>query len=435
MQRHRLAVSLIYDVLLFAILVSLAAAALLPAITTSIPRTISLEKHRELDVDDTLHTMLATRPDTFTYTFAGTILDTTATSLGVNTSSPGLYTMIRDWILTNNPQHETYASLIAEDLASQLQIPTLTGSIRLNILTSDLHTQLQEDLTAYLDARFQGRYTYNLTALWHPLIGIPFGGSLHIGPRPPLQTSHVASRQIATPIPPAIHIRNTTINLTNHAIDRYLTDINLTGNSTIPQITHLRSTLNAYLHHQPPYDARPNAQASLDENLTSLLDGILIRGLQNTTNTTVFPGIVNASLDTILTRITTLLHNLTTTLANDTFGSLLGNTHTILTTLNTTTPPLPSWILAPLNTTLAGLLNTTFPSLSDAITALKAWTLNQTEHTANQLLATHITSFTTILLNATDGLAALTDLLETWLLDRLALQTATITLTIWTTQP
>jgi hypothetical protein len=436
MRRDSLALSLIYDTLLFAVLVSLSAAALLPAVTTSITRNTSLEKHRELEVDDTLTTLLDTRPDPFTYTFAGPILDTTASSLGVNTSSPGLYQMIKDWILTNTPRHETTASLLAEDLASQLQIPTSTTThVNLNILTSDLDTQLQAHIKNYLDERLQGRYLYNITAIWHPLVGIPFGGSLTIGPRPPLQTSHVASRTIAVPIPPAIRLGNTTITLTHHGLARYLTDINLTGNTTIPQITSIRTTLNAYLHHQPPYDDRPTAHTSLEENLTSLLDAILIRGLQNTTNATIFPGIVNATITTTLARITTLFTNLTQTALNDTFGGLLDNTHTILTSLNTSTPHLTDWLLTPFNTTLSNLLNTTFPTLPDALNATRTWALNQTEQTTNQLLAPHITAFTDTLLNVTDSLAALNDLLQHWILDRLNIQSAHVTLTIWTTQP
>ncbi len=433
MTRHsdNLALSLLYDTLLFAVMVSLSAAVLLPALTDPHAPLASLEKHRELDVDDTLHTLLATRLDNFSYAFLGTITDHVADTLGINTSSQGLYAELRAWTLANTPRHETYAALIAEDLTSQLRIPTgPTSNLRLNILTEDYDTSLQTALTHDLNLRLQGRYHYNLTARWHPITGLALGGDLTVGPPPPHQTSHVATRHIAVPLAPAIRIHNTTITLTHHALAHQLDLINLSSNTTIPQISNLTTILNAYLHHTPPYTTRPPAADAITENLTSLLDAFLIDGI-HTTNTTILPGIANVTLDALLARLTQAATN---TSLNDTLGALTGTLNHILTGLANTTAPLTSGLLAPLTTSLTHLLNQT-ANLPILLTTAKAWILNQTRAAAHQLLAPAITTLTDTLLEATDGLHTLTFLLNQWLLDRLAIQTATITLTLWTTHP
>jgi len=434
-QRGRLGISLLYDTLLFAVMVSLSAAILLPAVCSPQAPLASLEKHRELEVDDALHSLLASRPETFSYAFCGTITDQVAGSLGVDTTSDGLYGQLRSWILANTPRHETYSSLLAEDLVCQLRVPLgPSGSIRLNVLTADFDASLKAALTAFFSTYFQGKYLYNLSAYWHPIKGLALGGNLSLGPPPPHQTSHVATRLIAVPIAPAIRIGNTTITLTRHGLAHYLNLINLSGNSTIPQIANIRTVLNAYLHHTPPYTSRPPAADAVSENLTSLLDGFLIDGI-HTANRTLFPGIANTTLDRLFARITPALQNATNPLLNETFGDLTGTINRVLSGLNTSLAPLTTGLLTRFNTSLTGLLNLTCPSLPAVLSAAKTWALNQTRATAHQLLAPAIHAFTDALLNATDCLAAFTALLTTWLLDRLALQSATVTLTIWTMQP
>jgi hypothetical protein len=429
------ALSVLYDTLLFAVMVSLSATMLLPAVTTSISRNISLEKHRELTVDDVLRTLLTSRPESFSYTFAGPTLDTVAKGLGVNTTSPGLYDTIRHWILDNEPRHETYAGLIADDLTGQLRIPTPNGTIRLNLLTADFDTQLITSLQDFFTPLFRGRYHYNLTATWHPLKGLRLGGELSLGPPRPTQTSHVATTQIAIPLTPALRIGNTTLLLTHHALARYLTDINLTGNNTIPQVINIRTVLNDYLHHTPPNDTRPSAKDSVQENLTKLLDGILITGIHDTNDTTIFPGVLNATLDALLTPLTNATRH-TNTSTNYSLGDLTDTLDHLLTSVNSTTNlPLTQAFLDHLNNTLSTLFNTTFPTPAHAIQTLKNWTLNQTTSLLNTLLAPLLDTTTDLLLDATDGLAILHDTLQRLILDRLTLPYATITLTIWPVHP
>lgn len=434
--RNQLAVSLLYDTLLFAAMVSLSAVLLIPAIVSPLSRDASLEKHRELQVDDVLHTLLVSRPDSFSYTFCGPLLDTAAGRLGVDTTSPGLYTAVRQWILGNEPRHESYAALLAEDLVSQLRIPSSAdGSLRLNILTADFDGALRDALRQFFTPLFQGKYAYNVSAQWHPIKGLRFGGELYIGPPPPTLTSHVASQQISVPLTPAIRIGNTTIIFSHHALARYFTSLNLTGNCSIPEVAKIRMILNAYLHQTPPYSVRPLAETAVTENLSLLLDGFLINGIRDASNTTVFPGIANATLSTLLARLSNTAQQTNTTL-NESVGDLVETIdHTLSGLSSSAITPLASMMLGQFNQTLGSLLNTTFPSLPEAIAACKDWVLNQTTTTVHLLTQPILVTFVNTLFDAEDCLLAFQTMLCSWLLDRLAFQSADVTLTIWPVHP
>ena len=435
--RNQLAVSLLYDTLLFAAMVSLSAVLLIPAIVSPLSRDASLEKHRELQVDDVLHTLLVSRPDSFSYTFCGPLLDTAAGRLGVDTTSPGLYTAVRQWILGNEPRHESYAALLAEDLVSQLRIPSSAdGSLRLNILTADFDGALRDALRQFFTPLFQGKYAYNVSAQWHPIKGLRFGGELYIGPPPPTLTSHVASQQISVPLTPAIRIGNTTIIFSHHALARYFTSLNLTGNCSIPEVAKIRMILNAYLHQTPPYSVRPLAETAVTENLSLLLDGFLINGIRDASNATVFPGIANATLSTLLARLSNTAQQTNTTL-NESVGDLVDNHRP---------HPLRTQLLRPhparLHDARTVQPNTRQPvehhvSLTTRshrrLQRLGAQSDDDRRYTSSpsRLLVT----FVNTLFDAEDCLLAFQTMLCSWLLDRLAFQSADVTLTIWPVHP
>ncbi len=434
--RGQLAVSLLYDTLLFAAMVSLSAVLLIPALVSPLSSDASIEKHRELQVDDVLHTLLVSRPDSFSYTFCGSLLDAAAGRLGVDTTSPGLYTAVRLWILDNEPHHESYEALIAEDLVSQLRIPDGSdGSVRLNLLTTDFDDALRDALHQFFTPLFQGRYAYNVSAQWHPITGLRFGGELFLGPPPPPLTSHVATQQISVPLTPAVRIGNTTIILSQYALARYFTALNLTGNRSIPEVASIRMVLSDYQHQTPPYDSRPFAEAAVVRNLSHLLDGFLIDGIHDTSNATVFPGIANATLDALLARLNNAAQQKNTTLY-ESVGDLVRAVDHTLSELNaSTTTPLASLMLGHFNQTLDSLLNTTFPSLPEAIAACKDWVLNQTTTTVHILFRPMLEAFVTDLFDAGDCVLAFQTMLGSWLLDRLAIQSAYVTLTIWPVHP
>ena len=68
-------VSVMYDAVLFIVMVSISGAVLLPALQNNIAIESSLDTHREEIVDETLLMLMTARVDTFEYVFAGSQIE------------------------------------------------------------------------------------------------------------------------------------------------------------------------------------------------------------------------------------------------------------------------------------------------------------------------------------------------------------------------
>lgn len=188
-------ISMMYDAVLFIVMVSLSGVVLLPALQSDIAVETSVERHREKLVDETLLMLMNTRADKFEYVFAGSQIDAIASLIGINVSDEGsLFNSITKTLLGNEQLHKTYADLCVENLASQLKV----FGYRINIFTEDYDVSLNDEVTTLLQNYLGDKYGFNLTIQWHPIIGVPFGGDLAIGPHPPDNT-HVATSDISMP--------------------------------------------------------------------------------------------------------------------------------------------------------------------------------------------------------------------------------------------
>jgi hypothetical protein len=204
--------SLMHDVILFFIMVSLAGVILLPLSQRTIVIDTSLDKHREDVVDNALQTFLVSRSDLFQYRFCGTLIDDVAKSIGIDTSSEGFYESITAWVLAHEQRHKTYATLIAEDLGCQFQLPfSFYNMNRLNILTIDYDRQLQNETKRFFSSYFGEKYQFNFTAWWHPIKGIFLGGSFSVGDHPPTKDSYVAQQHLMMPFTPIFSYKNHTV--------------------------------------------------------------------------------------------------------------------------------------------------------------------------------------------------------------------------------
>jgi len=135
-----------YDAVLFIVMVSLSGVVLLPALQSDIAIDTSIEKHREHVADEALNTFLVSRVDKFSYKMCGDIIDDAAKSIGINTSSEGLYSSILDWLLAREQIHKTHANLLAENLGCQFRLPfSVFGTNRFNIFTGDYDRQLKNE--------------------------------------------------------------------------------------------------------------------------------------------------------------------------------------------------------------------------------------------------------------------------------------------------
>lgn len=83
-------------------------------------------------------------------------------------------------------KHRTFADLTAEYLAISIRIQGNNSSFSLNPLSEDYSIKASRTMTAYLDRKAAGRFSYRFEAYWYPLEALPMGSELIIGEEPPV---------------------------------------------------------------------------------------------------------------------------------------------------------------------------------------------------------------------------------------------------------
>jgi hypothetical protein len=427
-------VSLMYDAVLFIVMVSLAGAILLPALRNSNAVESSVDKHREHLVDETLHTFLVSRADFFDYRFCGTLIDDVAGRIGIDNSSGGLYGSLTHWLLAHEQRHKTYATLLAENLGCQFQLPfSFLGTNRLNIFTGDYDQQMMNETKRFISSLLGEKYHYNLTAWWHPIKGVPFGGELSVGEHPPAKDCYVARGIFMMPYTPVLTLGNHTIIFTKHWLKHQLfsNDVGF-GRSSIPAIANMTIVFENYTNGHPPYDTKEYASRATKENLSALLYGFLIDGITNETNATVFPGIVNITLTYGFEKIKNLTTQCFDTALNETFGEAIRTIDRLFGGLNSNASnPLSQSILSMLNSTIHEMLNGSFGSLDEAFDACETMIKEQITVLIKGYLDPIIETFVDTLFTVLDTIRDFTEMLMDWLFDRISLNKAEVMLTIW----
>ena len=428
-------VSLLYDVVLFIVMVSLAGVALLPALRCNIAVETAVDSHREHTVDEALQTYLVSRADMFEYRVCGDILDTVAAQIGIRNTSTGLYRSISEWIAGHEQHHKTYAALLAEDLGCQFYLPfSVLGTHRLNVLTNEYHRHLINETDRFFLAMFHGKYEYNLTAWWHPIKGLSFGGEFFVGPHPPRNIdTYVAHRCCIMPYSPVIRLGNRTITLTKYWLMHQLfTNDTGFGESSVPSLSNITNVCRDYIARQPPFDTRTDATRAVQENLSALADGFLISGITNRTNDTVFPGIVNATLAYGFTTIKNMTGEFLQDALNQTFGDAVRMIDRFFMGLNgSMNDPLSNAILQHLNSTLHAVCNVSNSSLDETFHMVERTIIENATALVHQFLTQYIESFVQSLFDIIDTVDDFAETLLNWLFDRVSLTTAEVTLTIW----
>lgn len=433
-RKNSSALSLLYDAVFFLVLVSLSGVILLPALRSPIAVESSVEKRREQVVDDALHTYLISRCDEFTYLFCGDLLDSVAGSLGINTTQHGLYTELSEWLLAHEQRHKTYASLLVEDLGCQFHVPSVfPGVRRLNLLTAAFDTQLRNDTNRFFSQILGERYEFNMTAWWHPIRGVDFGGELSVGPAPPSTDTYVSRHLLAMPYSPVFHLRNQTVILTKDWLTHHLFggDVSL-GRSSIPSIANITLVLENYTNKHAPFDDRAIASAAVQENLSILVYGFLIDGVSNETNETVFPGIVDITLTYGFENIKNMTSNVIDRALNESFGAVIRTMDSILFGLNASVAnPLSSMILQGFNATFGLLTNGSYDSFDDLIIACETELKEHVTGLLKTVVDPLIASFVHTIFDGVDLVKGFEERLVDWLCDRISIATAEVTLTIW----
>jgi hypothetical protein len=196
LQKNRQAVSMMYDAVLFIVMVSLSGVVLIPALQSDVIIESSVGKHREETVDETLLMLLTSRMDSFGYTLAGSqIEDLTNIDVDYDGSDQDLIQTLVKTFLGREQWHKTYADLCVENLVCQLNV----FGTRINVFTEDFDESIREEVIKVLREHLSDKYEFNLTLKWHPIMGLDFGGDLEIGPKPPVMDTHVAETYVALP--------------------------------------------------------------------------------------------------------------------------------------------------------------------------------------------------------------------------------------------
>jgi hypothetical protein len=428
------AVSLMYDAVFFLILVSLSGVILLPVLRTDVATNTALDKHREEIVDDSLHAFLVSRADCFDYRFCGALIDDLAGQIGIQNQSDGLYGAITHWLLAHEQRHKTYATLLAEYLGCQFKIPfSFLGMNQINFLIDDFERQLRNETEYFFSSQLGEKYRYNLSAWWHPLRGVSFGGEFCIGEQPPTQDCYVAQSSFMMPYTPVFSFGNTTIILTKEWLKNHLfnDDIGF-GNSSIPVITNILIVLQEYIQEHTPYDTRENATRAVKENLSTLFFGFLINGITNASNATVFPGIVHMILDYGFEKIKMMSDESSGHVLNESFGAAVRSIDNLFHGLNSTINNLFSQaILMQLNATLGAMFNTSFDSLQDAFDACEAAINQRITQMIQDSIDSILEVFVDSLFDVIDTTMDFSEMLIDWLFETISLNNAEVQLTIW----
>jgi hypothetical protein len=427
-------ISVMYDAVLFIVMVSLAGVILLPVLRTNSAIESSVDKHREQIVDETLHTFLSTRSDSFVYQFCGNLIDDVAGSIGIDNSSDGLYRSLTQWLLAHEQRHKTYAILLAENLGCQFRLPvSYFGMNRLNIFTGDFDQQLRNETERFFSSIFGEKYRYNLTALWHPIKEISFGGEFSVGECPPKKDCYVAHSILMMPYTPILSFANHSILFTKHWLKDQLFNNDVEVNrSSIPIITNITIIFKNYNNKQPPYDTRENATRATKENLSILLNGFLIDGITNETNVTVFPGIVNITLMYGFEKIKDITKQFLDKALNESFGDAVRTIDRLFSSLNSSVmDPLSQSILLQLYSTLDEMFNGSFDSLDEAFDICESVMKQQITVLIQGYLDSLVETFVSSIFDAIDMIIDFRETLIDWLFDRISLNKAEVMLTIW----
>jgi len=422
--QNQFGISLMYDAVFFVVLVSLSGVVLIPALQSNIAIEGSLDKYREHLADEALNTLLVSRADRFSYKVAGDVIDDAAGGIGIDTSSKGLYGFILSWLLAREQLHKTYANLISENLGCQFKLPFLVfGTNRFNIFTGDYDRQLKEEIKNFLNFYLGDKYGFNFTALWHPVKGVSLGGDIFIGDPPPDRDCYVARSFIIMPYKPVVRV-----NGTEFVFTRYWFEENVLKN--ISEIVNITGVIDSYNSGFPPYDNYTNALNAFSENLSNLIQGFLVYGIQNTINETLFPGIVNLTLTYCLSEVKNAVVSFTENSMKNVMGETLGTVDDVFEEIGGEIDPLANVIKNELNDTLSRVLGTVFDTLREGFDLLEEKIKTEIYNIVCGFIDPHIQNFIKVVFDQTYNLD-IYDLLSEWLFDRVSINQAEVTLMVW----
>jgi len=146
----------------------------------------------------------------------------------------------------------------------------------------------------------------------------------------------------------------------------------------------------------------------------------------------VFPGIINLTITYGFEKIKNITSGFLEDAMNESMGDAIRTIDMLFGSLNESTEdPVTHWILKEINTTLHQLLNCSFGSLDEAFDALQVMIQEKITTLVKNSLDPCIETFVITLFDIIDAAIDFTEMLIDWLFDRISLNEAEVTLTIW----
>lgn len=284
-QSNTTAVSIVQDTLLFLVFISISAMILSPAITQINFNNHYIDKSSDVHVQEVLQTLLSTTSEIYSYRTASTYVDDFAENIGINTSqSDGLYKSLSNHITGKQQYHKTIAQLITEQVVTQYQIVLNHSIIQCNPFSGDAQQQLTQLIKTKLNSILPAHTNYNLTAIWEPIHGIPFGGKITLGEPIPTTTSYSAHQQLSLPLLPCIQLQNQSFCFSSYHLK----------NMTEKLCSHFLQIQNiSFLQNKSFQIDEHNRSLCIAENISSLLLDLLIYGNYDKNDTIVFPSVLD----------------------------------------------------------------------------------------------------------------------------------------------
>ena len=199
--KNTFAVSVMYDAVLFVVMVSLSGVVLIPALQNDIAVESSIKKHQEHTADEALNSLLVSRVDKFDYNLLGRALNYVVGDFFENND---IYNSLSSWLLGHEQLHKTYANLIADDLGCQFNLKISTiASTSFNLFTGELDSNLRDNIDSFLSEYLGDKYGFKFTAVWYPvkekISDGRLGGELIAGDEPPDEDCFVSQCFIVMP--------------------------------------------------------------------------------------------------------------------------------------------------------------------------------------------------------------------------------------------
>ncbi|MEF8878894.1 MAG: hypothetical protein V5A64_00705 [Candidatus Thermoplasmatota archaeon] len=196
------AISLMYDVALFMVMVSLSGLAMLPALQNNVPLNTSLDVKRKQIAEDTLNAVLSTRMDEFQYDQKMLITSknreqlhkTLAQHIAENLA--GQYPKYKDTLIEEKARElSEIHKLSLPELLVKLKLFSLVLSLQ--IPQEDFVKKLEKQIESTLDYYLADKYSFRFSAVWKPKDILL--GEIQLGENPPVDDCFVSETYIVMP--------------------------------------------------------------------------------------------------------------------------------------------------------------------------------------------------------------------------------------------